>query len=74
MTTRDMLQVYGLDFERKKFRPHVTLARIRDPKHPLTKFDRQVQVEIDVNRVVLYRSTLTQSGSIYTELAEAELH
>jgi 2'-5' RNA ligase len=73
MTTRDMVRMCGLDFERKKFRPHVTLARIRNPKHPLAGLDRQVQVDTDVNRVVLYRSTLTESGSIYTELTAAEL-
>ena len=74
MTTRDMLQVSGLDFERKKFRPHVTLARVRKPKLPLPELDHPVQVDIDVNRIVVYRSTLTESGSIYTELTAAELH
>lgn len=73
MATRDMLQECGLGFERKKFRPHVTLARIRNPKHPFESIDRKVQVDIDVERIVVYRSTLTNSGSIYAVLQEARL-
>lgn len=73
MTTRDMLRECGLGYERKKFRPHLTLARIRNPKHPLTRIDRQVQLDINVDRIVLYQSTLTQSGSVYTELSVAKL-
>lgn len=73
MATRDMLQDCGLEFERKKFRPHVTLARIRNPKHPFNSIDRKVQVDIDVERIVVYRSTLTNTGSIYTVLQEAKL-
>ena len=73
MSTRDMLRKCGLGHERKEFRPHVTLARVRNPKHPLTGVNRQVRLEMDVTRVVLYRSTLTRTGSIYTELDVAEL-
>jgi len=73
MATRDMLRECGLGFERKKFRPHVTLARVRNPKRPLTSIDRPVRVDMQVSRVVMYRSTLTESGSIYNVLQEAEL-
>jgi len=73
MTTRDMLRECGLGYERNKFRPHVTLARIRNPKHPLTRIDRQARVDIKMDRIVLYRSTLTNTGSVYSVLQEVEL-
>lgn len=73
MATRDMLRDCGLMYERKKFRPHLTLARIRNPRHPLTRIDRHAQVDIDVERIVVYRSTLTNTGSIYTVLQEVIL-
>ncbi len=73
MATRDMLSECRLGFERKKFRPHITLARVRNPKHPVMRFDRRVNIGMSINRVALYRSTLTDSGSIYSVLRKAEL-
>lgn len=72
--TRNMLDGCGLDFERKKFRPHVTLARIRNPKGPAAVLRRQVQIKMQVDRVVLYRSMLSESGSVYSVLKESALH
>jgi 2'-5' RNA ligase len=71
--TRELLQECGLGFERKKFRPHITLARVRNPNHPLMKIDQRVSIGMDVKRVVLYRSTLTESGSVYSVLGNADL-
>jgi 2'-5' RNA ligase len=73
MATRDMLSRCGLDFERKKFRPHITLARVRNPRHPVVNIDQQVNIDMDIKRVVLYRSTLTGSGSIHTPLVNTDL-
>lgn len=73
MSTRDVLRECGLGYERKKFRPHITLARIRSPKHTVPGFDRQVRLDINVDRIVVYQSTLTNAGSVYTVLQEVEL-
>lgn len=73
MATRDMLGACGLGFERKTFRPHITLARVRNPRHTVMKIDQQVDVRMDIRRIALYRSTLTESGSIYTVLENADL-
>ncbi|MCW8925477.1 MAG: hypothetical protein OQJ84_04405, partial [Xanthomonadales bacterium] len=74
IATRDMLTKRGLEFEHKKFRPHVTLARIRNPRQPVMKIDQRVNCGMEIKRVVLYRSTLTQSGSTYTVLRCADLY
>lgn len=71
--TRDMLGERGLGFERKTFRPHITLARIRNPRQPIMKIDQQVDIRMEIRRVALYRSTLTESGSFYTVLENADL-
>jgi len=73
MSTRDMLQGCGLRFERKQFRPHITLARVRNPKPQMAGLGRLVQIDMDISRVVVYRSTLMSAGSIYSMLGEAVL-
>lgn len=72
-TTRDLLGTCGVGFERKTFRPHITLARIRNSRHPVMKIDQQVDVSMDIRRVALYRSKLTETGSFYTVLENADL-
>jgi 2'-5' RNA ligase len=77
---RDVIDsLADLGFDRSKFSPHLTLARVKGPKpgdriremlrdHRETDFGRQ-----DVKAVHLMKSTLTPSGPIYEELARAEL-
>jgi 2'-5' RNA ligase len=60
----------GLEPERRKFRPHVTLARLKDAsvgsvvsylsEHPLLDIP-----PFTVDRFVLYRSFLRREGSVY---------
>jgi len=71
--TLKLLQRNKLEFNRKKFRPHITLGRIRRPKHVKTTFDRQTNINLDIIKITLYQSTLTDSGSIYTALKETLL-
>ena len=71
--TLKLLQRNDIRFDRKKFRPHVTLGRIRRPKHVKKTFDRQINIKLDITRITLFQSTLTDSGSIYSALKETLL-
>jgi 2'-5' RNA ligase len=75
----EALAPLGFPAEQRGFTPHVTLARIRDPRfaaaigesvgalapRPVSSFE--------VTRVSLIRSELSNTGSRYTELAGCEL-
>jgi 2'-5' RNA ligase len=71
--TLKLLQRNEIEFDRKKFRPHVTLGRIRRPKHVKKTFDRQINIKVDITRIRLFQSTFTDSGSIYSALKETLL-
>jgi len=67
----------GLDIEKEKrsFRPHITLGRMRIPG-PL--LDRDI-VAVDmkgftVSRMVLFQSTLKPAGAVYTPIRELEFN
>ena len=70
--TQDFLVENGFVRERNPFRPHITLGRIR--KNPLLKirFDQQTDINLQANKIVLYQSTLTPSGSDYLALKEVD--
>lgn len=60
----------GFKREGRRFHPHLTLARIRDPRGtaPLVTQFLQTEiktVEFDVRKIVLYESKLTPAGSVY---------
>jgi len=71
--TLKLLQRNEIEFERKKFRPHVTLGRIRRPKHVKKTFDQQIDINLDITKITLYQSRLTEFGSIYSLLKETNL-
>ena len=63
----------GFKREGRRFHPHVTLARIRDPKgiDPLISQFLKLQfkpIEFDVREIVLYESRLTTAGSEYLKV------
>ncbi len=64
----------GLKAEKKAFKPHVTLGRVRDPKTagklmaPLSDEKEFHGGEFEVGHVSLYASELTSSGPQYTQL------
>ena len=68
----------GFEKETKRFRPHLTLARVRDP-HQLDALMMAVQqfrvtpMSFSFDRLILFKSTLSPSGSIYERLHEAML-
>lgn len=69
----------GLLPETKPFHPHVTLARIRNPKE-VSALTRQVEVEsafradaFDVSHVSLFSSELLPRGPVYTRIRDFPL-
>jgi len=72
--TLKLLQRNEIEFSRKKFRPHLTLGRIKRPKHVKKTFDRQINIKLDITKITLYQSTLSESGSIYLPLKEIQLN
>ncbi len=68
VTTR--MRAAGIDLARRKFRPHVTLARLKDPprgrvgcwlsQHNLFRFG-----PVTIDRFALFSSTLSETGATY---------
>ena len=71
--TLKLLQRNEIEFDRKRFRPHVTLGRIRRPKHVKKTFDQQININLDITKITLFQSRLTETGSIYLPLKETLL-
>ena len=73
------LAMRELRFEKEKpFRAHLTLGRVRDPRSIGALADYLSDYRIDpipvtLDRVVLFKSTLTPRGSIYERLYEVKL-
>ena len=73
------LEPLGFKPERKKFSPHVTVARVKGGRNK----DRLVETirnyqdeefdEVEVNRVILKKSVLTPSGPIYSDVKVVNL-
>jgi signal transduction histidine kinase len=73
--TETVCETLGIPAERRDFRPHLTLARIRTPK-PLFELKRAIAElpddrfgEFQSTEFHLYKSELRPGGSIYTKLA-----
>lgn len=61
----------GVELERQKFSPHVTIAKLKSPRRDkLTEFLQAnalyASLPFEVDRFGLYQSTLTPNGSLYT--------
>jgi 2'-5' RNA ligase len=74
----DALAAVGVPREQKRFRPHLTLGRVRRPgpgnHQPLLDAAAQTQwPPFTVNRFTLYQSTLAPTGATHTALAEFAL-
>lgn len=70
----DALAKRGIPAEERRFRPHVTLGRVRRPPLRIPPSPAAVAAgRIAVDRVVLFRSELLAEGARYTEIGEAPL-
>ncbi len=66
----------GYDKETRKFRPHLTLGRVKKPQSlpQLAHFLENYKIEampFRIDRLTLFKSTLTPRGPIYERLHEA---
>ena len=73
-----LMQRFGLDPEGRKFTPHVTLARLRDPQldrlgHFLAAHAQFRADPLPVDHFSLIASFLTKAGSIYEDQADYPL-
>jgi 2'-5' RNA ligase len=74
----DELAREGFDREKRKFSPHLTIGRLRGPKNaarlPEALIETGFQAEtFKANEVIVMRSDLNPSGSIYTPQAITKL-
>jgi 2'-5' RNA ligase len=75
----ELLQFHGFSLDNKPLKPHLTLARIRNPEHVvsfeslLEKYQSYSFGTVKIKQVVLYESILTSNGPVYTPLFVAEL-
>ncbi len=65
---------FGISLERKRFRPHVTLGRLKfRSKKSITFQPQQIFLEGVSKKVVIFQSDLTPKGAVYTSLGEISL-
>jgi 2'-5' RNA ligase len=67
----DVLSTLGIEGEKRDFTPHITLGRRKEPA-PLLERDIPGLDEMSfvIDRLVLFRSTLTPQGAIYAPVWE----
>jgi len=75
----DSLGQLGVDRERRPYKPHVTLGRVKVCRdgQALRKLASPLAVtdfgSVDVQSITVYESTLTPAGPIYTPMATAPM-
>lgn len=68
----------GVSRENRRYVPHLTIARIREPKKSLSLAKKHLQnkfsaMEFEVSEIVVYESNLQPDGSVYLPVARFEL-
>ena len=68
------LGVLGFASEKRKFSPHLTIARLREPRSSSALAARHLEndfgpISFQITEIVIYESKLLPSGSIYTPIA-----
>ena len=71
-------EVIGFEREAKRFHPHVTIGRVREPQAARKLADVHLQTQIEpvefkVAKVVIYESKLQPTGSVYEVICAASL-
>lgn len=70
----EKLTPFGFEKEKRKFSPHLTIARLREPRLLFALAKRHLENDFDpvgfeVREIVMYESKLLPKGSIYTQVA-----
>lgn len=79
LMVEDELSKIGFQKEQREFTAHLTIGRVRSPKNKETlrqlieKTAFAPEDIIEAKRIILFQSTLTPKGSVYTPLFEADL-
>lgn len=73
-----MVQRLGFGPDARQFKPHLTIGRIRDPRHSGDLTDAVAScalepIQFSLDKLILFQSTLTPQGPIYKRLAELSL-
>ena len=68
----------GFERENRRFKPHLTLGRVKDDRNldELSEYIKDLEffpISLTLDRVVLFKSTLTPKGPIYDSLFESIL-
>lgn len=72
-STLELLKTNNIEYDQKEFLPHITLGRIRRANRVKRNFFMRVNIDLRVEKVVLYKSTLTDSGPVYSILKQTRL-
>ncbi len=73
------LEPLGFRPERRKFSPHITVARVKGGRNKeklvdiILKYQDTEFGEIQVDRIILKKSVLTPQGPIYSDVVEVKL-
>ena len=79
-TIDNVISSFGFKLEKREFKPHLTLGRIRFIKDKanlnsvIESFKNSFFEEVKIEKVTFYESILTQKGPIYKILSEVKLN
>jgi len=73
------LEKIGFQKEKREYKSHLTLGRVKSLKNIsglsrlINEAEFQFQDEIKIDRLILFQSTLTSKGALYTPLTQQSL-
>lgn len=68
----------GFKRENRNFKPHLTIARLREPKNSKELVEKYLHkkfepVNLEVSEIVIFQSALQSTGSVYNKIYTAQL-